>query len=95
VERGVIVKLILDSIADGVARIVDELGPVDDITIFGGASRSALLRDVLTRRSGRKVRTGPAEATALGNALTQGVALGAFADQEEARASLAAGGQPR
>ena len=89
VERGVIVKLILDSVADGVARIVDDLDPVDDITIFGGASRSVLLCDTLAGRSGRAVRTGPAEATALGNALTQGVALGAFANQEEARASLA------
>jgi rhamnulokinase len=89
-ERGLIVKLILDSIADGVARIVDELDPVDDITLFGGASRSTLLCDTLTSRSGRAVRTGPAEATALGNALTQGVALGTFTTQEEARASLAA-----
>jgi rhamnulokinase len=89
VERGVIVKLVLDSISDGVARIVEDLGPVDDITLFGGASRSVLLCGTLAGRSGRAVRTGPAEATALGNALTQGVALGAFANQEEARASLA------
>lgn len=89
VERGVIVRLILDSIAAGVTRIVDDLGAVDDITLFGGASRSALLCDTLASCSGRAVRTGPAEATALGNALTQGVALGAFADQDEARASLA------
>jgi rhamnulokinase len=89
VERGVIVRLILDSIAGGVARVVDELDSVDDITIFGGASRSALLCNTLAARSGRSVRTGPAEATALGNALTQGVALGVFAGQAEARASLA------
>ena len=54
-----------------------------------GAARSALLREMLTARSGRSVRSGPAEATALGNALTQGIALGVFADQEEARSSLA------
>jgi rhamnulokinase len=89
VERGVIVRLILDSIADGVTRIVDELDPGDDITLFGGASRSTLLCGTLAGRSGRVVRTGPAEATALGNALTQGVALGTFATQEEARATLA------
>jgi rhamnulokinase len=94
VEPAVIVKVIFESIADGVGRIVEDLDPVGDITIFGGASRSALLRETLAGRSGRTVRVGPAEATALGNALTQGVALGAFADQEEARASLAPrGGQ--
>jgi rhamnulokinase len=93
VERGVLVRVILDSIAEGVRRIVDDLGAVDDITIFGGASRSALLCDILANRSGRIVRIGPSEATALGNALTQGVALGAFADQEEARASLAEDGR--
>ena len=54
-----------------------------------GFASPALLCDTLADRSGRAVRTGPAEATALGNALTQGVALGAFATQEEARASLA------
>lgn len=88
-ERGVIVRVILESIAEGVTRIVDGLGPVDDITLFGGASRSALLCEILARRSGRTVRTGSAEATALGNALTQGVALGVFADQSDARARLA------
>ena len=93
VERGVLVKMILDSIADGITRIVEDLGAVDDITIFGGASRSELLCDTLARRSGQTVRTGPAEATALGNALTQGVALGAFATQEEARASLTEDGR--
>lgn len=92
-ERGVIVRLILDSIADGVSRIVEDLDPVDDVTLFGGASRSALLRETLANRSGRTVRTGPVEATAVGNALTQGVALGVFADQEEARASLAPAGR--
>jgi rhamnulokinase len=89
VKRGVIVRLILDSVAEGVTRIVDELGSVDDITIFGGASRSSLLCDILAERSGRIVGTGPVEATALGNALTQGVALGVFASQAQARASLA------
>jgi len=89
VGRGVIVKVVLNSIADGVTRIVDQLDAVDSITVFGGASRSFLLRDALAERSGRTVRTGPAEATALGNALTQGIALGAFATLAEARASLA------
>ena len=51
---------------------------------------SSLLCEILSRRSGRRVRTGPVEATALGNALTQGVALGVFSDQAEARASLSA-----
>jgi glycerol kinase len=34
------------------------------------------------------VHTGPVEATALGNALVQGVALGVYADLADARAHL-------
>jgi hypothetical protein len=34
------------------------------------------------------VARGPAEATAFGNALTQGIALGRYASQSEARAAL-------
>lgn len=88
-ERGRVARLVVDSIAQGVARIVDALGDVDGITLFGGASRSALLQREIEERAGLAVCRGPVEATALGNALTQGVALGRFADLAEARAALA------
>lgn len=84
----VVVRLIVESIAEGVRRIVDTLPEVRDVTLFGGATRSVLLRQSIEARTGRAVRVGPAEATALGNALTQGIALGRVADLAEARCAL-------
>jgi rhamnulokinase len=69
--------------------------PVDDLTtrllgvrVFGGGSRSHLLLDALRRRTNLPVSAGPVEATGLGNALAQGVALGVFEDARAARATL-------
>ena len=70
-------------------RQVIESIPYDDghdlrgIRVFGGGSRSSLLRDALQRRTPLPVSVGPVEATAIGNALVQGVALGLFADADD------------
>jgi rhamnulokinase len=60
------------------------------VRVFGGGIRSSLLLDALARHTGRAVRTGPVEAAALGNAIVQGLALGAFATLDDARATLVA-----
>jgi rhamnulokinase len=56
--------------------------------VFGGA-QSALYRRLLAGYTGLPVNAGPAEATALGNALVQGIALGRYRDLTEARRHLA------
>ena len=43
----------------------------------------------MAARTGLPVVQGPVEATALGNALVQGIALGRYADLADARAHLA------
>jgi rhamnulokinase len=65
--------------------------PHDDaVSVVGGGVQAALLLSQLQARTGAEVLAGPVEAAALGNALVQGIALGRWADLDEARAALAA-----
>jgi sugar (pentulose or hexulose) kinase len=64
---------------------------VEVMHIIGGGSRSALLCQMTANAIGRPVVAGPAEATALGNAIVQLVALGEFKDIAEARELLSRG----
>lgn len=97
--RGVVARCILDSLAAGVARVVAELPPftgtdVSELHLLGGGSRLALFVQLLEHACGVPVRRGPAEATALGNALAQGIALGRYADLDDARSAVVAGEEP-
>ena len=76
------------------AAVIEAL-PVDGerpratgVRVFGGGSRSPLFLDALRQRIDLTVSVGPIEASALGNALAQGIALGVFADARAARATL-------
>lgn len=92
--RDRVARCVLDSLALAVATVVQELrtivGPPAQIEVVGGGSRNALLNHIIEEATGLPVRVGSAEATALGNALLQGIALGRFAGLDDARASLAA-----
>jgi rhamnulokinase len=83
------VAAIVASQAAGTAEVLAGLGGVTDVAVFGGGGRSALYRRWLAERTGLRVSQGPVEATALGNALVQGIALGVYADLADARAHLA------
>jgi rhamnulokinase len=90
--RAAVVDVIVESLAVAVAAAVDRLeigDPVDELVVFGGAVRAQRLLDRLAERCRRPVRTGPTEATTLGNALAQGIALGVFTDVDDARSALA------
>jgi rhamnulokinase len=90
------VRCILDSLARGYARTVEQAvvlagAAVDVIHVVGGGSQNALLCQLTADASGRPVVAGPVEATALGNVLVQARAAGAAASSLEAlRASIAA-----
>ncbi len=89
-SRGVVVAGIVESIAAGVAGVVDEIGaivgaPPRRLALVGGGARNTLLRQALARRTGLPVLTGAPEATTVGNALAQGIALGRFAGVDGAR----------
>jgi rhamnulokinase len=88
-ERGVVARSIVESVADGVARVVEELGRqagrVRELVVAGGGSSSPFLLERLESKTNLPVVAGAAEASALGNALVQGIALGRFADLADAR----------
>jgi len=92
-SRATIVRTAVDAMAVTTANLVRALPSgaepdLDGIRVFGGGSRSSLYLDALRRRTRLPVAVGPVEATAIGNALVQGIALGTFADAREARATL-------
>jgi rhamnulokinase len=84
----VVVRGIVESQAAGAAAVIHELGGVTEVHVFGGA-QSALYRRLLAERTGLPVCAGPVEATALGNALVQGIALGVYDGLADARRHLA------
>jgi rhamnulokinase len=72
----VVVRCILDSLAEAFARAVlqaEQLSghPVDVVHIVGGGSQNALLCQLTADAAGKPVVAGPVEATALGNLLVQ------------------------
>jgi rhamnulokinase len=93
-DPGLVTRSIVESIVARTAATIAELAQVatfDDVVVFGGAARMDFLLRLLARRTGRSVRVGPAEASAVGNAIVQGVAIGTFSSLDDGRARL--GGQ--
>ena len=91
--RGAVVSSIVRSIAAGVASVLDELRsihPLSELAIVGGGAASPVVRRAVEEAAGVRLVAGPAEATALGNALLQGIALGRFETLGAARAWTAA-----
>lgn len=97
VPRAVVVRSVLQSIVQGVVRVIDEIREVthrspQKVLLVGGGSRIPLVGDLLSRQSTLEVVVGSPEATALGNALVQGLASGVFDDLDSGRRWLGATG---
>jgi rhamnulokinase len=80
-SRGELVRLVLESLAASYARALRELErltreSIGVLHVVGGASRNALLCELVADACGCEVLAGPSEATALGNVLVQARALG-------------------
>jgi rhamnulokinase len=84
----IVVRCLVESMAVATAEVLDLLGGVTEAHVFGGGSRSDLYRRCLAAETGITVAAGPVEATALGNALVQGLALGVYDELDQARAAL-------
>ncbi len=94
--RSVIARSVIESIVGGIGAVVEELTEITGedparIAVVGGGARVPLLHELLSRRTGLPVVKGSQEATALGNAIVQGLAIGAFESLDEARQWLGAG----
>ena len=92
-SRAEIVRVAIESMAATTCAVIETMPNSDSVAatgirVFGGGAQSPLLLDALRRGTSRNVESGPVEATALGNALAQGIALGIFADVAAARATL-------
>lgn len=80
-SRGEVVRMILESLADGyrrTIRLIEDVteAEINTLYIVGGGSRNALLCQLTADRCACRVQAGPAEATALGNLLIQAWAMG-------------------
>lgn len=83
--KGEIIRAILQGLALRYRYTIDQLEKTagistDTIHIVGGGSRNYLLNQFTADATGRKVITGPIEATAVGNIISQSIALGDIAD---------------
>jgi rhamnulokinase len=87
---GEIVRCVLESLAleyRRVAECLDELvgRRLSIVHIIGGGSQNWLLNQFAADATGRTVVAGPVEATAIGNVLVQGLALGHISSLAEGR----------
>jgi rhamnulokinase len=85
-----VVRCILESLALEYRCVLDQLSGLSGyslpvIYITGGGARNELLNQFTANATGRKVITGPIEATALGNILVQAIAAGQLASLAEGR----------
>lgn len=76
-----VLRCVLDSLALGYRRAIHRLSgltgrPVQVVHVVGGGARNDLLCRLTASATGLPVVAGPAEATAIGNLLTQALALG-------------------
>ncbi|MCU0513926.1 MAG: rhamnulokinase [Anaerolineae bacterium] len=88
-----ILATIYQSLALKYRQVLDQLlaasgRSIDRLHIIGGGSQNALLCQMTASAIGRPVYAGPVEATALGNALVQMIALGDLGSLAEARTLL-------
>lgn len=79
--RGETCRLVLESLANGYRRTLDELDAITGVRaevvhVIGGGARNRLLNQLTADACGRRVVAGPDEAAALGNLLVQARALG-------------------
>ncbi len=90
--RDRVARCVVDSLARAGANVIDELrtfvGHVSEVIVVGGGAQNVLLNWLIQQASGAPIRTGSIEATALGNALVQGIARGRFAGIDDARAAI-------
>lgn len=91
---GAIIRTVLESLALGYQHTLDDLltvsnRAVDVVHIVGGGIQNELLNQMAANATNRAVIAGPIEATVIGNALVQLIALGELKDIAEGRRLVA------
>jgi rhamnulokinase len=98
-EAGCVIRSILVSLACKYRHVLDQLEQatgrsVTCLHVIGGGARNALLCGLTADLTGRPVKAGPVEATALGNVLVQARATGELGSMADLRAVAAASSAP-
>lgn len=88
--KGEIIRCIAESLAFKYRQVVEGMEDVtgkkyDVINIVGGGIKDKMICSFTANATGRKVSTGPVEATSIGNVIVQGIAMGAIKNLEEGR----------
>lgn len=83
---GCVLRSLAATTRDVIADLTAATGRTfDEVVVVGGGVANEPLNRLIGELTGLPVRLGPAEATALGNAVVQGLGLGRFSGMEEAR----------
>ena len=87
---GALSYAIFNSLALSYKNAMDELQAVtgetyDTLHIIGGGSQNLLLNELTARHTGKRITTGPVEATAIGNLIAQMIGTGEISDLSAAR----------
>lgn len=95
---GEVARCIVDSLALGYRSVLEDITAATgdrppSISVVGGGVNNVLLSQLTADAAGVPVHCGPAEATALGNAAVQLVALGELDGPEQIRQVIAAGNE--
>lgn len=98
--QGESVRCLIESLVTKTALVLDDLAAVtgsepSSVALGGGGVRNGLFCQLLADATGRPVRAGPVEATAMGNVLTQAVTFGTLPDVETGRRLVADEFSPR
>ena len=85
-----IMRVIYDSLAKSYAEAIKELErntgkKYKTLNIIGGGSRDNFLNELTAKATGKKIITGPTEATAIGNLIMQMIGTGEIKNLPEAR----------
>ncbi len=92
-DAGSLFRVLFESLALRYATAVEELAGVADrrieaIHVIGGGAKNKFLSQLTAGATGRIVRAGPVEATAIGNIVVQAIVAGELANIAEARALI-------
>ena len=92
-NHGAFVRSSLESLSLSYRKVLDELEETTGkslrtLHIVGGGSKNKLLNQLAANATGRRVLSGPSEATAIGNVLIQSLALGHLSSLSEIRQTV-------
>ena len=90
---GQVIRIIYESLAFKYRYVLEALvnasgHSVDTLHIIGGGAQNEMLCQMTADAIGRRVIAGPNEATGIGNAMMQLIAMNELADMSEARSVL-------